>query len=143
MSTIVNQVDLFRAAEVHSCGRGDSEVPMGLQPKIVRRSLEAQAADVLRDRIVSGRIPNGARLTETALATDLGLSRGPVRAALQQLSNEQLVVQRPYAGWEVRRLRRKDIWEISTLRSALEGLAARLATHPQRVGEAGFHQEAS
>lgn len=106
---------------------------MGLQSKIIRRSLEAQAADVLRDRIVSGKIPNGARLTEMSLAVDLGLSRGPVRAALQQLSNEQLVIQKPYAGWEVRRLCRKDVWEISTLRSALEGLAAQLAA--QKVDE--------
>lgn len=95
--------------------------------EIIKRSLDAQVADVLRRRIVSGELANGARLTEVALATEFGLSRGPIRAALQQLANEQLVRQKPYSHWEVRRLTQQDVWELNTLRSALEALAAKLA----------------
>jgi DNA-binding GntR family transcriptional regulator len=95
--------------------------------KISRRSFETQAADLLRERILSGALRNGARLTETALADELGLSRGPIRAALQQLVSEQLVTQKPYSGWEVRRLAQADVWELVTLRRSFEKLAARLA----------------
>jgi len=95
--------------------------------KIARRSFETQAADLLRERILSGALRNGTRLIETALADELGLSRGPIRAALQQLVSEQLVTQKPYSGWEVRRLSQADIWELVTLRRSLEKLAARLA----------------
>jgi DNA-binding GntR family transcriptional regulator len=94
---------------------------------LLKRSLHDQVADILRRRIVSGEIAKGSRLTEMALASEFGLSRGPVRAALQQLANEQLVRQKPYSRWEVRRLTQEDVWELNTLRSALEALAAKLA----------------
>jgi DNA-binding GntR family transcriptional regulator len=67
------------------------------------------------------------------LATGLSLSRGTVRAALQRLMSEGLVVQKPYSGWEVARLSSRDAWELYTLRASLEGLAAQLAAgNPQR-----------
>lgn len=100
---------------------------MARSAKISRRSFETQATDLLRERILSGALRNGARLTETALADELGLSRGPIRAALQQLVSEHLVTQKPYSGWEVRRLSQADIWELVTLRRSFEKLGARLA----------------
>lgn len=108
---------------------------MARSTKIARRSFEAQAADLLRERILSGALRNGARITETALAEELGLSRGPIRAALQQLVSEQLVIQKPYSGWEVRRLSQADIWELVTLRRSFEKLAARLAA--EQIDAAG------
>jgi DNA-binding GntR family transcriptional regulator len=57
----------------------------------------------------------------------MDLSRGTVRAALHRLVTEGLVVQRPYAGWEVASLTSRDAWELYALRGALEALAARLA----------------
>ena len=94
---------------------------------VERRSLEAQAADRLRGEIVAGRIPPGSRLTEQKLAAAIGLSRGTIRAALAQLVRDGLVTQVPYTGWAVRALDAADAWELYTLRSALEGLGARLA----------------
>lgn len=103
---------------------------------IERRSLEAKAADAIRKRIVSGELAQGTRLTEVGLARQFGLSRGPVRAALQQLAAEHLVLQRPYSGWEVRQLSDEDAWELNTLRSALEALGAQLAA--ERIDDLGI-----
>ncbi|MBD3881434.1 GntR family transcriptional regulator [Phormidium tenue FACHB-886] len=94
---------------------------------IIPRSLDVQAADVLRDEILSGALVPGARLLETDLSERLQLSRGTIRAALQQLIYEGLVIQFPYRGCMVAGLSSQDAWELYTLRNALEGLAARLA----------------
>jgi DNA-binding GntR family transcriptional regulator len=95
--------------------------------KIDKQSLDSQAAEVLKERILGGELPAGARLKETVLAAETGLSRGTVRAALHQLRFEGLVEQVPYAGWSVASLSVHDAWELQSLRAALEGLAARLA----------------
>jgi DNA-binding GntR family transcriptional regulator len=96
-------------------------------PEVKRQSLNIQAADVLRSQICNGNISPGTRFTEIAIATQMNLSRGTIRAALQQLATEGLVTQTPYTAWEVTSLDTQDIWELFTLRSCLEGLAARLA----------------
>jgi DNA-binding GntR family transcriptional regulator len=97
-------------------------------PAVSPRSLEQQAADAIRDGILSGHYAAGSRLTELSLVADLGLSRGTIRGALQQLSFEGLVSLSPYKGWSVIALSSKDAWEIYTLRNALEGLASRLVS---------------
>jgi DNA-binding GntR family transcriptional regulator len=95
-------------------------------PAVNPKSLEQQVADAIRDGIRSGHYSAGSRLTELSLVSDLGLSRGTIRGALQQLSFEGLVSLSPYKGWSVVALSSKDAWEIYTLRNALEGLASRL-----------------
>ena len=57
-----------------------------------------QIAETLRSSIIGGRYEPGERLIETALSTELGTSRGPVREALRQLENEGLVLSLPYRG---------------------------------------------
>lgn len=95
-------------------------------PKIVKRSVEALAADSLRNSIISGVIPAGARITELQIANQLELSRATVRAALNQLAKEGLTQLVPYTGWIVITLTAKDAWELYTLRSSVERLAAQL-----------------
>lgn len=94
---------------------------------ITPRSLDMQTADVLREQILNGTFAPGTRLLEIDLAAQFQLSRGTIRSALQQLTYEGLVVQYPYRGCAVCSLSAQDIWELYTLRQALEGLAARLA----------------
>jgi len=94
---------------------------------IDRRSMEARVVNSLRERILAGEFRHGERLTEERLARELAVSRGPVRAALQRLEHEQLVVLKPYCGWEVARPNEQDNWELSTLRCGLEELGCRLA----------------
>lgn len=92
------------------------------------RSLRDQVADVVRERIVGGDLPPGTRLVERVLAEGLGVSRVPVRDALNLLKGEGFVTQEPRRGVVVARLLRKDIEELFDVRLALEVLAVRLAT---------------
>lgn len=94
---------------------------------IARLSAEAQATLSLRDHILSGALKPGARLTETPLAEQLGIARATLRMGLHRLASEGIVVQIPYTGWQVVALSAQDVWELWTLRSSLESLAARLA----------------
>jgi len=96
--------------------------------KLPKRRLDNQAADVLREQILSGRFAPGLRLVEATLADQLGVSRGTVRAALSELAHEGLVSQVAYTKWMVPELSATDAWELYSLRGSLEGLAARLAT---------------
>lgn len=93
---------------------------------IVKMPVEAQAADALRESIVTGAIAPGSRITEFNLAGQMNLSRATVRTALHQLSKEGLIVLQPYTGWKVVALNSRDVWELYTLRSAVERLAGRL-----------------
>ncbi|WP_217496121.1 GntR family transcriptional regulator [Brenneria rubrifaciens] len=94
---------------------------------LTKSSIESQTTDSLRSYILSGAVRPGLRLTETALADQLGVGRATVRSAFQRLAGEGILVQIPYTGWEVASLSIKDVWELWTLRGSLEGLAARLA----------------
>lgn len=59
------------------------------------RSLGGQIANTLRGEILAGNITAGAHLLESSLAARFGVSRGPVRDALLELSKEGFVVPRP------------------------------------------------
>jgi DNA-binding GntR family transcriptional regulator len=95
-------------------------------PHVIKMPVEVQAADVLRDSIVSGTIPAGARITEIQLSEQLKLSRATIRTALHQLATEGLLILVRYTGWTVLALSSRDVWELYTLRSAVERLAAQL-----------------
>lgn len=102
--------------------------------KVQKRSAEVQAADVLREAIISGNIPLGSRLTEINSAEQLGVSRSTIRTAFHQLVQEGLIIQVPYTGWTVMTLSAQDAWELYTLRASLEALAARLLAQQIRDG---------
>lgn len=67
------------------------------------------------------------RLSDVALAEKIGVSRTPVRQALERLVKDGLVRSDPRRGFWVRRFSGQDIHEIYDLRGALEVLALRLA----------------
>lgn len=90
----------------------------------------------LREEILANRLSAGTELQETALAAELGVSRGPVREALGRLAAEGLVVVRPRRGAVVRSLTKDDFIEAYEVREALEVMAARLAT--TRLGSDGL-----
>lgn len=96
-------------------------------PKIEKMPADVRALGVLRSRIIDGAIPAGSRLTEVQISEEMGLSRATVRTALHQLAQEGLVSLVPYTGWTVVKLSQHDIWELYTLRGAVERLAAALA----------------
>jgi DNA-binding GntR family transcriptional regulator len=86
----------------------------------------------LRDGIVSGRLPPGARLIVEGLAAKFEVSPMPVREALRQLGAEGLVVIHSYRGATVVDLSIEEIREIFMIRQLLEGEAARLGA--RRIG---------
>lgn len=83
----------------------------------------------LRELIVRGRLAPGTRIIETELAQRLDVSRTPVRAALQRLTQEGYVVSREGSRQmrlSVSPLTRDDAREIFGIVAEIEGLAARL-----------------
>ena len=105
---------------------------------INKQSLEAQATDLLRRQIVRGELRAGERLLETAIAERCGLSRGTIRSALRRLIEEGLICHVPYTGYQVIDLSEHDLWELYTLRGALESLGTRLAA--SRIDGQGVRQ---
>lgn len=88
-------------------------------------TIERQVSRELRRLIVTGELPGGTPLTQRELAARLAVSQTPVRAALDQLEREGLVVSVPRGGSRVTELTVEDMEEIYAARSGLEGLAAR------------------
>lgn len=84
-----------------------------------------QATDRLRELIVDGDLSPGDRLIERSLATTLGLSRVPVREALQNLIGEGFATARPTGGVAVRRHGRQEVAELLEISHALDAVAAR------------------
>jgi DNA-binding GntR family transcriptional regulator len=82
--------------------------------------------EALRRSILDGELAPGKRLRSDALATELAVSRTPVREALRKLEAEGLV-DASRSGLVVRALTEDDLTDISYIREALEGMAARLA----------------
>jgi len=81
----------------------------------------------LRERIVTGQIAPGARLRAEALATELAVSRTPVRSALAVLSAEGLVEYGVNRGYTVRAATISDVLDAIEVRARLEGQSARLS----------------
>ena len=102
-----------------------------LRALTVEASLASRTYDILRDAIAEMPIYDGTdddiRLDERALAERLGISRTPVRAALQRLENEGVVQTIPRRGIYVVRKTKAEIIEVILASAALEGMAARLA----------------
>lgn len=81
----------------------------------------------LRSSILNGDHEPGTPLFEVHLAASLGMSRTPVREALQALARDGLVEAVPNRGFVVPRRSMEDMRELFELRESLEGMAARHA----------------
>ena len=81
----------------------------------------------LRGAILAGSLLPGARISEPGLAQKLGISRTPVREALQRLAQEGLVELLPGRGARVRVLSGDEVREVYEVWALLEGEAAALA----------------
>ncbi|MFW6204556.1 MAG: GntR family transcriptional regulator [Actinomycetota bacterium] len=83
-------------------------------------------ADRIRTGIMDGTFPPGTQLGEANLAEQLGVSRGPIREALQRLIQEGLLYSEPHRGVFVSRLDGDDIEDIYLARGAVERAAVRV-----------------
>lgn len=88
------------------------------------RTLTDEATDRLRAAIRNGVLPPGAKLVERDLAEKLGVSRIPIREAIQRLIEEGVVRKEPHRSTYVYIPTRQEIEEISSLRVVLECFVA-------------------
>src|SRR5882757_1350178 len=95
--------------------------------KLSRHSLRDQTVEVLREAIIRGEIRPGSRINEAELADKLGISRGPLREAIQRVGAEGLIEFQRNRGAFVRELGLEDIQDMYEARTVIEGLAARRA----------------
>jgi DNA-binding GntR family transcriptional regulator len=85
------------------------------------------AYEMIWKQLIVGGGRDSYRLSDVALAAQLGVSRTPVRQALHRLAEDGLVISDPRRGFWMRTFTARDVREIYTLRGALEVLAVRLA----------------
>lgn len=90
-------------------------------------TLEEKVYNILEDQILSQKLRAGDSVTEMKLSKELGVSRTPVREALQRLDREGLIKLRPNKGAVVVGISERDLIDIYKIRMRLEGLAARIA----------------
>jgi DNA-binding GntR family transcriptional regulator len=96
-----------------------------------RKSTSDHISDELRQMIIEGSLLPGEQLAEARIAQQLGVSRAPVREALQQLVQQKLLVSSRNKGVSVVSFTATDVWEIYDARCAIESHAA------VRINEAG------
>ena len=94
---------------------------------ISRVNLATQVYELLKRRIITNQLSFGYKMAECHLAEELGISRTPVREALNRLIQDNLVTVIPGRGAFVRSFSLDDIVEFLEVREAVEGVAARLA----------------
>ena len=103
---------------------------------IVVKTLSEQIFSLVRDRIISGRIPVDTAIRQDALAAELGVSKIPLREALARLETEGLLVSHPNRGYFVRPLSYDEVEEVYALRLKLEpeavGIASTMARDADR-----------
>lgn len=93
-----------------------------------RQVLTDRVYSAIRHAIFSLELEPGQALVERDLAARFGVSKSPVRDALQRLAGEGLVIQSAYRGMSVIRIEPELADEIYELRELLEEMAVRLAT---------------
>lgn len=87
----------------------------------------------LKDQIITGVLAPGSRLIESNVAAQFGVSRTPVREALQRLVTEDLIDIDPMRGMVVHAPDAAEVEDVLVIRASLDGLAAALAA--QKISE--------
>ena len=90
-------------------------------------SLTDEIADIVRERILKGEYEIGEKIKENQIASELRVSRTPIREAIRKLELEGLVIMIPRKGAEVADITEKSLRDVLEVRKALEELAVQLA----------------
>jgi DNA-binding GntR family transcriptional regulator len=96
--------------------------------KLINTTVRAQAANEMRDRILTGRLRPGDRLDLDQLTAEFGISRTPIREALLELSYEGLVAVTPRSGIAVVGITPEDAVDNFAILATLAGKGAEMAT---------------
>jgi DNA-binding GntR family transcriptional regulator len=92
-----------------------------------KASLKQRAYDHIRQKLMSGVLIGGSRISDAELAEEIGISRTPVREAIIQLETEGVIEQIPRFGSFIRMLSREELIHLYELREVLEGHNAAMA----------------
>ncbi len=96
--------------------------------KLVSDELGQKAYRKVKNMILTKQLLPGQKIVQDKLAEDLGISRTPLRSALQMLEGENLVESLPRRGVVIKQFTDEEVVEIYDCRMALEGTAVRLFT---------------
>jgi DNA-binding GntR family transcriptional regulator len=96
-----------------------------MNTKLINRPLYEDVAERLREQIFSHELAPGSWLDEQSLAMAFGISRTPMREAIKVLASEGLVTTKMNKGAYVTEVDRRDLEQIFTVLSLLEGQAAK------------------
>jgi DNA-binding GntR family transcriptional regulator len=91
------------------------------------QTLREKILETIRDAILKGSLKPGERVSEPELAERFGISRTPIREAFRQLESEGYLEVIPRRGAVVASLSERDVVEFYSIKSILEGHAARIA----------------
>lgn len=91
------------------------------QPMKTKSLLQQQAYEYIKDRILGGEFLPDTLYSETKLSSQIGISRTPMREALQCLSQDGYITIVPSKGFQIRQLTEKDMLESIQVRCAIEG----------------------
>lgn len=99
----------------------------GAISRISRPTTQEAVTEALQEAILSGRLEPGEHLRQDAIAEQMGISRVPVREALNVLRAEGQLEYSPHRGYRVRSLSAEEVEEINLIRGMLEGVAIQRA----------------
>lgn len=88
--------------------------------------LQIQAYEYLKDLILSGKLEPDILYSETRMSAEIGISRTPMREAIQCLSQDGYIDVIPSRGFRVRQLNQSDMLETIQVRCAIEGFCVHL-----------------
>jgi DNA-binding GntR family transcriptional regulator len=95
--------------------------------QVISSSFQQQAYNFIKTRIMTREFKPNQLIADTQIAAELGISRTPVREALQLLKHEGLIIRQAKRGWKVYTLLLHDIDEIFDIKVELESMIARHA----------------
>ncbi len=90
-------------------------------------SLTDEIAHIVRERILKGEYEIGEKIKENQIASELRVSRTPIREAFKLLENEGLIDYIPNRGCFAKGFTKQDVEDIYAVREALEVMAVRWA----------------
>ncbi len=94
---------------------------------VSKSPLQVQAYDYLKEMILSGKLDPEVLYSETRMSAEIGISRTPMREAIQCLSQDGYITVVPSKGFMLRRLNEKDMEETIQIRCAIEGFCVHMA----------------
>ena len=100
---------------------------MGTFKPITNTNLYVEVINSIITAIATGELKSGEKIIEQTIATEMNISRAPIREAIRELAAQGIVEYIPKKGATVATLNKKSIEETYSLRALLEGMAVRLA----------------